>query len=94
MNAKVTGAIVSGIGGALVGSIVGYLIDKGPGAGYGALAGGGAMALVGATTVSSSTPTGTGALAGLPVRFGLGGAPEQPRRMPASGAINAQLCPR
>jgi len=91
MSPKVTGAIVSGIGGALLGSITGYLIDKGRGAGYGALIGGGAMAVVGATATSSSTGTPTGT-AGFPVRFGVGSLPRQQARK-FGGAINDQLCP-
>lgn len=87
MDARYKAAIGSGAGGALVGAITGYLIDKGPGAGWGALIGGAAFALVGGTVTTGSAPTGTGA---LPAGMG-----STPKRMPVrGGAINAQLCPR
>ena len=81
MNPKVVGAISGPMGGALLGALTGWLIDKGPGAGYGAILGGAASGLVGyavaPTATTSTTPPGTGAL---------------PHRIAAS--INNQLMPR
>jgi hypothetical protein len=53
-------AVASGLGGALVGALTGYLIDGKKGAGYGAAAGGIGMALVAGLASSGSTATGTG----------------------------------
>ena len=80
MNPKVVGAISGSMGGALLGALTGWLIDKGTGAGYGAILGGAASGFVGyavAPTASTTpAPAGTGAL---------------PRRM---AQINDQLMPR
>ena len=80
MNPKVVGAISGSMGGALLGAVTGWLIDKGTGAGYGAILGGAASGFVGyavAPTASTTpAPAGTGAL---------------PRRM---AQINDQLMPR
>jgi len=89
MDAKYKAAITGGAGGALVGSIVGYLIDKGPGAGWGALVGGAAFALVGGTVTTSSDATPTVGAGRSP--RGMGAAPQQRQVVRARGL--AQLSP-
>ncbi len=60
MQPKTQNAITGGITGALLGSIPGYLIDKGGGAAWGALLGGLGLAIVGYTATSSPPSSGLG----------------------------------
>jgi len=77
-SAAITSTVVGAVSGAVLGSIPGYLIDKARGAAVGALLGGTALALVGFSSTTSSSGTGT---SGLP--RGMGGLAQlmpQPRR--------------
>lgn len=67
MDSRFNNLVVGGLSGALVGSVTGWLINKGKGAAVGAAIGGGSLGLIGFLSGSSGSGTGT---AGLPAGLG------------------------